>query len=275
MKLDLSAAWDGAMKMLAANREMVLVLAGVFIFLPTLAFSLLFPDPSAQASAAGAEPDMDAMYEQIAAFYAEVWWAVLLLSVIQAVGAIAILTVLGDGERPTVKEAIGRGVRFLPSQFAAQILAGLAALAPFLIAGAIGGLTGSPPVATVLILLAIPVGVYLIVKFSMSSPVIAIERTTNPIAALRRSWRLTKGNSGRLLLFILLLIVAFGIVSAILSLIFGFVFALGGEHIALVGNAIVASLINAGIACIIYAVLASLHHRFAAPTPSVPTTHED
>ena len=29
MKLDLSAAWDGAMKMLGANREMVLVLAGV------------------------------------------------------------------------------------------------------------------------------------------------------------------------------------------------------------------------------------------------------
>ncbi len=47
MKLDLSAAWDGAMKMLAANREMVLVLAGVFFLVPYLAFSLFLPDPMA------------------------------------------------------------------------------------------------------------------------------------------------------------------------------------------------------------------------------------
>ena len=71
MKLDLSAAWDGAMKMLAANREMVLVLAGVFFLVPYLAFSLFLPDPMTQAGAAGAEPDMDAMSAQIVAFYGQ------------------------------------------------------------------------------------------------------------------------------------------------------------------------------------------------------------
>ena len=41
MKLDLSAAWDGAMTMIRANREVVTVLAGVFFLLPNLAFSLI------------------------------------------------------------------------------------------------------------------------------------------------------------------------------------------------------------------------------------------
>ena len=53
MKLDLSAAWDGAMTMIRANREVVTVLAGVFFFLPNLAFSLFLPDAGlAEASAA-------------------------------------------------------------------------------------------------------------------------------------------------------------------------------------------------------------------------------
>lgn len=275
MKLDLSAAWDGAMKMLAANREMVLVLAGVFFLVPYLAFSLFLPDPMAQAGAAGAEPDMDAMSAQIVAFYAESWWALLLLSLIQSVGAIAVLTVLGDGERPTVGEAVGRGVRLLPTQFAAQILAGLAAFAPVILLIGIGAASGSPAIAIVLGLLGVPIGLYLIVKFSMSSPAIAIERVINPIAALRRSWHLTKGNSFRLFAFYLLLVIAFLIVSAIVSLIGGLVFALGGEHAALIGNGIVAALINAGFACVAYAVLASLHKRLAAPSPSVPTTHRE
>lgn len=275
MKLDLSAAWDGAMKMLAANREMVLVLAGVFFLVPYLAFSLFLSDPMTQAGAAGAEPDMDAMSAQIVAFYGQYWWALLLLSLIQSVGAIAVLTMLGDGERPTVGDAVGRGVRLLPTQFAAQILAGLAAIVPVILLIGIGAATGSPAIATVLGLLGIPIGLYLIVKFSMSSPAIAIERVINPIAALRRSWRLTRGNSFRLFAFYLLLLIAFVIVSAIVSLIGGLVFALGGEHAALIGNSLVAGLINAGFACVAYAVLASLHKRLAAPSPSVPVTHSE
>ncbi len=109
----------------------------------------------------------------------------------------------------------------------------------------------------------------------MSSPAIAIERVINPIAALGRSWRLTRGNSFRLFAFYLLLLIAFVIVSAIVSLIGGLLFALGGEHAALIGNSLVAGLINAGFACVAYAVLASLHKRLAAPSPSVPVTHRE
>ena len=277
MKLDLSAAWYGAMKMLAANREMVLVLAGVFFFVPYLAFALFLPDPMGQAGASGAEPDMDAASAMIVAFYAEYWWALLLLALIQAVGSIALLAILGDRDRPTVGDAMGRGLRFLPPQIGAQILTGFAILAPPTIGIAIGAAIGSEGVAGLLGLLMVPVALYLLVKFSMSSRAIAIERIMNPITALGRSWRLTKGNSFRLFLFYLLLVAAFIVLSMIATLVFGLVFALGGEHVALIGQALISSLINVGFACVAYAVLASLHRRLSGPaaTATVPTTRED
>ena len=45
MKLDLNAAWDHAVRLIAANREVMLVLAGVFFFLPYVLFLLLVPVP--------------------------------------------------------------------------------------------------------------------------------------------------------------------------------------------------------------------------------------
>ena len=277
MKLDLSAAWDGAMKMLAANREMVLVLAGVFFFVPYLAFSLFLPDPTGQAGASGAEPDMDAASAQLAAFYAEYWWAMLSITLIQAVGSIALLAILGDRDRPTVADAIGRGLRLLPTQIVTQLLTGFAILAPLNIGIALGAAIGSQAIANLLAILMVPVTLYLWVKFSISSPVIAIERTMNPITALGRSWRLTKGNSFRLFLFYLLIIAAVFVLAIIVSLVFGLVFALGGEHLALVGKALIFSLIIVGFFCVIYAVLASLHRRLSGPaaTATVPTTRED
>ena len=213
----------------------------------------------------------------IVAFYAEYWWALLLLALIQAVGSIALLAILGDRDRPTVGDAMGRGLRFLPTQIGAQILTGFAILAPPTIGVALGAAIGSEGIAGLLGLLMLPVTLYLLVKFSMSSPAIAIERIMNPITALGRSWRLTKGNSFRLFLFYLLLVAAFTVLSMIATLVFGLVFALGGEHVALIGQALISSLINVGFACVAYAVLASLHRCLSGPaaTATVPTTRED
>lgn len=172
---------------------------------------------------------------------------------------------------------MGRGLRFLPTQIGAQILTGFAILAPPTIGVALGAAIGSEGIAGLLGLLMLPVTLYLLVKFSMSSPAIAIERIMNPITALGRSWRLTKGNSFRLFLFYLLLVAAFTVLSMIATLVFGLVFALGGEHVALIGQALISSLINVGFACVAYAVLASLHRCLSGPaaTATVPTTRED
>lgn len=275
MKLDASAAWDGAIKMLAANREVVLILVGVFFFLPYLVFSLFLPDPMAEVAAGPNGPDMDAVSAAVAGFYGEYWWALVLLVVVQGIGVIALLAVLGDPGRPTVQDALARGVRFLPTQLAAQVLTGIVAMAPIVLGVAIGAATGSQAIAAVLILLAVPVTFYLVIKLSMSAPAIAVERLLNPLTALKRSWRLTKGNSFRLFFFYLLLLLAFVVASLVISLVFGLVFALGGEQMTLIGGAVAGSLVNAIFAVVAYAVLASIHTQLARQPASVPITHQD
>jgi hypothetical protein len=271
MKLDLSAAWDGAMAMIRANREVVLVLAGVFFFLPYLAFSLFLPETGIAEASAANEGDMDAIAAIVMDFYADYWWALLLMALIQTIGALASLAVLGDNARPTVGDAIRRGVTLLPTQLGAQILAGLAIFAPIVLATAIGAASGSDAVISVLTLIALPVAIYIVVKFSLSSPVIAIDQTRNPLAALTGSWRLTKGNSFRLFFFALLLIVAFVVASTVLNLIIGLALALLGEHLQLIGLAISGALINAVFFVVAYAVMASVHHQLSGrATASVP-----
>lgn len=271
MKLDLSTAWDGAMAMIRANREVVLVLAGVFFFLPYLAFSLLLPDTGIAEASAANEGDMDAMAAIVMEFYAEYWWALLLLALIQSVGAIASLAVLGDTARPTVADAIRRGVTLLPTQLGAQIIAALAIFAPIVLASAIGAASGSTALIGLLTLIGLPVMIYIVVKFSLTSPAIAIDQVRNPLAALASSWRLTRGNGFRLFFFFLLLIVAFVVVSTVLNLVIGLVLALLGEDLQLIGLAISGALINAIFSVVAYAVLASIHHQLSGRTgASVP-----
>ncbi|GMM93475.1 glycerophosphoryl diester phosphodiesterase membrane domain-containing protein [Qipengyuania sp. MTN3-11] len=270
MKLDLSAAWDGAIRMLTANREVLVVLGGVFFFLPYLATSLFLPEPETPTGGGG-EPDFAAAMEAMQALYAEYWWVLLLLAVVQGIGLVAVLVVLGDASRPTVGQAIARGGKYLLPQIAAQLIIAAIMIGLMLLALAIG-LAVSRAVASLLVIAFLPAMLYLVVKFSLAAPVIAIERTANPVAALRRSWRLTKGNSLRLLAFYLLLLVALVVLSMVLSLILGLAMALLGESAALIGSAVAMSLLNTLFALIAYAILASVHRQLSRSGASVPRT---
>ena len=47
MKLDMNRAWTDALSLIQANLGVVAIVAGVFFFLPYLAFMLLMPDAMA------------------------------------------------------------------------------------------------------------------------------------------------------------------------------------------------------------------------------------
>jgi len=110
---------------------------------------------------------------------------------------------------------------------------------------------------------------YLFTKFMLVPPVFAIERVANPITALGRSWRLTKGNSVRLFFFVVLLAIALVVVGGVISMILGLIFALAGKEIALVGNAIVSGLVNGTFYVIFLAVLAAMHRQLSGGSPEV------
>ncbi|TAD84636.1 MAG: hypothetical protein EAY70_01130, partial [Sphingomonadales bacterium] len=112
VKLDMGQAWTQATGMIGANRDLVSVLAGIFLFLPLFVVVYLLLT-SGMDFGGGGQPDPARVSAQINAFLLANWWAVLLAVIGQLCGGIAILALLGDPARPTVREVLGGVPRLL------------------------------------------------------------------------------------------------------------------------------------------------------------------
>lgn len=193
-KFNAEAAWNDALALLRANREVAGAIAGIFLFLPTLCFNML-----------GTPMNMDALMDParrlatIDAYLQANWLWLLVMSLSSWIAALAIFVHVTDANHPTVGEALVIGLRLLPFYFIAQLLSGLA-----IFAGAN--------------LLLLP-GLYLMIRWAPLATVVAAERITNPIDALRRAWRLTKGHSLRFGLFIIFIFVMTYILQAIFTVL--------------------------------------------------------
>ena len=263
MKLDLNAAWDQAVRLIAANREVILVLGGVFFFLPYALFGMLVPMPDFAAVAGPEGQNSAALMSAMNGFLADYWWALLLLALVQTIGAIAVMAVIGDPTRPTVRTAIGRGMLYLLPNIGVQLLTSIAFTMVLFVAMLLGTLTGSQTIVATLSVFSLPVLFWLWTRLSLSGAAIAIEQTANPLAAIARSWRLTGGNGLRLSVFYLLLLAAFFVISQVLGLIVRVAVALPSADVAQVLGALLSGLIYAAMIIVGYAVVASVHRQFA------------
>lgn len=262
MKFDSNRAWKEASAAISGNREVLLALAGVFFVLPSLAFALLVPAPQAQP-AATAEQSVALMQ----AHYAATMPYLLPMMIVQATGTLALLALFTDRRRPTVAEAIKLGALGLLPYVAAQLLLGVAVGLGFGLLGALAALTGIKALVAIVAVLAIVGIVYAMIKTSLTAPVIMVDRTRNPVAALRRSWSLTSGNSLRIGLFYLLLFIVFFIVVTLVMAVTGLVSTLlaGGEA-AKVISAVVSSVMGAVMTLYFVAVIAAVHRQLAGPS---------
>lgn len=257
MKLEMNRAWGQAMALIGANKDVVFVVAGVFFFLPYLIFLMAMPQMAAMSDPATAE----AAFEQMGAFYADAWWAMLLISILQGIGMLGLLALLTDHRRPTVGEALKIGASKILSYLAAYILLAIAVgmVAMLLIGGTAA--TGSVAIGFVGLTVAFALAAYAFVKFSLVAPVLVKDGVANPVTALQRSWRMTKGNSFRLFAFYFLLVIALLVLMMVISLVVGLVLALFGPGAQTFGSALMGSLMNALWATIFLAVLAAVHDQ--------------
>src|SRR5688572_16914585 len=111
MKFDMSAAWRDAIAMVAGNREVLWIVAGIFFFIPNAATALAMADLQ---DAMIADPEnMEAM---VRSFVDDWWWLMIVYVVVTMVGTLAMLALLRDHARPTVGEALQVGlVGLLPA----------------------------------------------------------------------------------------------------------------------------------------------------------------
>jgi len=259
MKFDSNLAWRQASAAIVANRDVLLAMAGVFFLLPRLAASLLLPEPPV---ASGSDPV--AMASAMEKFYGQLLPYLIPMVLFQGVGTLAILTLFTDRSRPTVAQAIKLGARGLMPYLGAQILF---ALGVALVGGGLvvlAAMSGSNGLTAAVALTVIVAALVAYVHLVLVAPVVAVERIYHPIAALRRSWQLTRGNALRVLGFLLLLsVVAVIGMLAVMAVTGAGAALLGGAEAARVTNAIISGVLGAVVTLVMASVLAAIHQQLA------------
>lgn len=274
MKLDMGQAWNDALSLLRGNQQVVLIVAGVFFFLPNLALSLLMPQTMAQAETRVAgEADMNAVIQQAIGVYGDVWWQLVIVSLLSAIGMLGLLALLTDHNRPTVGEALKAGVIYLLPYIGTQLLIGLiiGLMIMIPVAASVAAGVGAGALLGILAVVAV---IYIYTKFSLASPVIVIEDTMNPVRALGRSWALTKGNSVRLFLFYLLIFVVFFVVMMVLGIVGAALGLIAGEDVNIIINGLIGAAVNMGGVTVYLAVLAAVHRQLSGNAREVGATFE-
>lgn len=218
-QFDFSAAWNDIVAILTKHMNLVLPVAGIFIILPLIIFSVAVPQPDLNGVT-----DFDIIISTMEDFFlsASPWFIVLFL--MNIVGILAIYHLILGDKNPTVGEALTLALSSLLPLILAQLIGGLAIFAG-------------------LIFLIVP-GIYFSVKFMLAGPAIAAEGIKNPIEALSRSWALTKGNSVRIFAFVLIIGIVGYVAALILQFIFGAILGLFSPTLATIAEALISGLLS-------------------------------
>ncbi|WP_421851459.1 hypothetical protein [Novosphingobium sp.] len=255
--LDSSAAWASATRMVAANRDLLMAIAGVFFVLPGLASAVFVPLPAMT-------PEMNEA--QVLAcmqdYYASSLPVLLLLSLFPMAGMLTMLVAMLDTARPTVAQAIRHSIRALPSYFAAQLLIALAILPVSMALASVLALLLPDRLA---VSVALGLLLYPIMRTMLVGPVVAGTGVRNPVAAIRESVRLTRRNAGRILLFIGLAAFVFLVVYGLVMMFVGVVLVLmfKGEPQRLLGEGVAGVLLAIAYTYFV-AMLAAIYSQLAS-----------
>ncbi|WP_174284765.1 hypothetical protein [Sphingomonas bacterium] len=176
MTLDFTTVIRDAWTLFRRDRDILLRIAGPFLFLPAYALALLVPaPPTPDAAAADSQVATQAWVESIGDWGAAHGGWFLLSYAIAYVGGAAMLSLYLDPAQPDVRGALRRAVslapRFLLAMFALTLPAGLG-----------------------LLLWVIP-GLVIMGRTMLVAPVLIADRPIGVLAAIARGWRMGRGAS--------------------------------------------------------------------------------
>ena len=251
--------------MVAANRDLLMAIAGVFYVLPGLVGAVFLPAPAVTS----AMTDLQLLQAR-QSYLASTWPVLLLLSIPPMVGMLTMFVAMLDRDRPTVGEAIRRSFAALPAYFASQLLIALAIFALSLLLAAVMSLLLPDQLA---VSVAFGVLLYPVMRTMLVGPVAASSTGRNPVTAIRESIRLTRGNAGRILLFFalagFLFLVIYGLVMMFVGVVLVLMFK--GEPQRLLGEGVSGMLIAAGYTYFV-AMLAAVYEQLSGAGSRAPHT---
>jgi hypothetical protein len=260
-KLSISSAWDETRAVLRADGKLLTIVALALLVLPGTVSELVTPPvPQGQLPEPGP------------------WLAVFIVAVLVAiVGQLAIVT-LALGDRLSVGQAIGHGARRMPIYFVAQLIWALPFAAVLIMLLPHIAPPNPRPAAALLFILCFFVFLFIAVRMLLLAPISSADRI-GPIAMIGRSWQLTSGSWWRLFGFLLLFLIAAGILILATAAIFGLVAqALPGKMepftIGALLVALATQIVQAGIYVVLMVMLARMYLQAGSPRaePSVPSS---
>ncbi len=260
-RFDTMKIWDEATGALLSNREVLLAVLGVFSILPNFALQMLAPVPEPVAGQQAAQ-----LLERLGVYFDANWLPLIAVMAVQFFGMLVTLALLADPARPTVSEAMRQAARAAPSFLAALVLALAGSFLTGLIPVMLIGLTGSLSLIQVAAVIGTVVILYMLVRFAFAGPAVLLSGQRNPVLALRGSFAATQGIGWQLLVFILLIFVAFRIVGWLITAAVVLITTLiaGAAGAALVG-ALIACLVQAALLATFVAVIAASYRQVVGP----------
>ncbi|MEO6552252.1 MAG: hypothetical protein ABIO26_06830 [Croceibacterium sp.] len=267
----MNRTWSQAVAKVRGNFQLLALIAGIFMLLPSLLIVVTMPALFGAALPGGNPEAARAQLNAISPAFYGVFVVIMLASL---VGYSAMISLMGQ-DRPTVGGAIGKGFKALPTLVGAFLLflvgyllaavviglgVGLLAVAAASVSGGAAGLVA------VLAGIALFIGVlYVLTRFSLLLPVIVLDGVLNPITAYVRSWRLTKPSAWRIFGFFALLFVVY-IVIAVLLVMVGSAVGMaggrtGGSGIFVFG--VLSGLLGMAVAMVVSGILVAMHDQLA------------
>ncbi|EAQ29105.1 lipoyltransferase [Erythrobacter sp. NAP1] len=222
MNFDMNACWARAIDLVRSNFQLLVVIAGVFVLLPSIATYLLVPDVQMFLDPTA---DREVIAEKLAEIAGPMLGFGALSLAVQFTGYGAMVALMGDG-RPTVGQSLGTGIKTVPSLFVVLILFMLMYLVGgFLIALPISllvGVGGVPALGLIAIFPVLLFVVWLMARMSLVMPSLIFGGTLNPFKGIAGSFRLTKKSQWMIVIFWVVL----GAIFVLISLLFNGVFSL-------------------------------------------------
>ena len=239
MTFSYNAVWEDTLALLRRHGPLLAAIAGVFLFLPALLFAVFLQPPEPETR------DAQALFQVMTTYWTMAAPWVLAQILVSTIGSIAMLRLV-FATNGTVGEALVFALLLLPFYV-------LLSICSTLIIG-IG-----------FILLIVP-GIYLIGRIAPAPAVMVAETRRNPIAAIQRSFEITKGRGWHVLGLIFVVGVVGSIVIGTAGTLAGLVFRLAaGLELGKLLTGVVTSALNAAFGTLFVMLYAAIYRALTAP----------
>ena len=248
MNFSYNAVWEDIVRLLRQHAPLLTAIAGVFLFLPNLLFTVFMPPP---VPPQGGDPGR--ALQMVLEFYRQAAPWLLLMGLFTMVGTLAMLRLV-FARGTTVGGALVHGLILTPFYFLASIICGFMIGFGFL-------------------LLLVP-GLYLFGRLAPFSAVLVAENRRGPFDVIGRTFELTKGRGWGILGIVFVVAIVAGIAVSVADTLFGLIFVLAaGQELGRTLTAVVSSALSAALTTLLIMLYAAIY-RALAGTGSVAATFE-